>query len=68
MEELRYNRFRELVEGQKTFSVAQCICRKGQELLGKKCDRLQETCLGFGDLAQFYIENNWGEGLVKLKL
>jgi hypothetical protein len=48
-----YNRVRELVEGQKTFAVAQCICRKEQELLGKKCDRPQETCLGFGDFAQF---------------
>jgi ferredoxin len=60
-----YNRVRELVEGQKVFSVAQCICRKEQELLGKKCDRPQETCLGFGDFAQFYIDNHWGRGIRK---
>jgi electron transport complex protein RnfB len=60
-----YNRVRELVEAQKTFSVAQCICRKGQEILGKKCDRPQETCLGFGDFAQFYIDNHWGRRISK---
>jgi ferredoxin len=60
-----YNRVRELVEGQKIFSVAQCICRKEQELLGKKCARPQETCLGFGDFAQFYIDNHWGRGINK---
>jgi Na+-translocating ferredoxin:NAD+ oxidoreductase subunit B len=60
-----YNRVRELVEGQKTFSVAQCICRKEQGLLGKKCDRPQETCLEFGDLAQFYIDNKWARAISK---
>jgi electron transport complex protein RnfB len=60
-----YNRVRELVEGQKTFSVAQCICRKEQELLGKKCARPQEICLGFGDFAQFYIDNHWGRRISK---
>ena len=60
-----YNRVRELVEGQKTFSVAQCICRKEQELLGKKCNRPQETCLGFGDFGRFYIDNHWGREISK---
>jgi electron transport complex protein RnfB len=60
-----YNRVRELVERQSIFSVAQCICRKEQELLGKKCDRPQETCLGFGDFAQFYIDNHWGRQISK---
>ena len=60
-----YNRVRELVEGQKTFAVAQCICRQEQELLGKKCDRPKETCLGFGDFAQFYIDNHWGRRISK---
>jgi electron transport complex protein RnfB len=60
-----YNRVRELVEAQKTFSVAQCICRKEQELLGNKCDRPQETCLGFGDSAQFFIDNHLGRAISK---
>jgi H+/Na+-translocating ferredoxin:NAD+ oxidoreductase subunit B len=60
-----YNRVRELVEGQKTFAVAQCICRQEQELLGKKCNRPRETHLVFGDFAQFYMDNQWGRAISK---
>jgi len=52
-----YNRVRELVKAQKVFSLAQCICRNKQGLLGNDCTRPKETCLQFGDFAQFYIDN-----------
>lgn len=55
-----YNRIREMVQGQELISVAECICRKEQHLLGKECDRPKETCLGFGQFARFYIDNGWG--------
>ncbi len=55
-----YNKIRELVRGQELISVAECICRKEQHLLGKECSRPRETCLGFGQLARFYIDNGWG--------
>lgn len=60
-----YNRAREMMEEQEIFSVSPCICRKEREVLGKKCDRPQETCLGFGDIAQFYIDNNMGRAISK---
>jgi len=41
-------------------SVAECICRKEQHFLGKECDRPKETCLGFGQFARFYIDNQCG--------
>lgn len=53
-----YNQVRELVRREKVFSVTNCICRKEQELLDNKCDYPSEICLGFGDFAQFYIDNN----------
>lgn len=62
-----YNRVRELVKGQKIFSVAQCICRKEQGLLGKECARPQETCLGFGDFAQFYIDNKLARAISRVE-
>jgi electron transport complex protein RnfB len=55
-----YNKIREMVRGQELISVAECICRKEQHLLGKECARPRETCLGFGQLARFYIDNGWG--------
>jgi ferredoxin len=55
-----YNRVRDLVRQQEVICVQQCICRKEQGLLGKPCDRPQEVCLGFGDMGQFYIDNELG--------
>ncbi len=55
-----YNKIREMVRQQDLISVADCICRKEQKLLGKECDRPKETCLGFGQFARFYIDNQWG--------
>jgi ferredoxin len=62
-----YNRVRELVKAQEIFSVGQCICRKEQGLLGKECARPQETCLGFGEFAQFYIDNKWARAISRVE-
>jgi NAD-dependent dihydropyrimidine dehydrogenase PreA subunit len=58
-----YNRVRELVKAPKVFSLAQCICREKQGLLGNECTRPKETCLQFGDFAQFYIDNKWARAI-----
>lgn len=55
-----YNKVRDLVKEQEVISVSQCICRKEQEFLGNPCDRPQEVCIGFGDFAQYYIDNKMG--------
>jgi Na+-translocating ferredoxin:NAD+ oxidoreductase subunit B len=60
-----YNRIRDLVNAQTTFSVAECICRKEQDLLGKKCSRPRETCLGFGKFSEFYVENKMAKRISK---
>jgi Na+-translocating ferredoxin:NAD+ oxidoreductase subunit B len=53
-----YNRVRELVEKQDLISVSPCICRMEQGLLGNPCDRPKESCLGFGNFAQYYLDNH----------
>lgn len=53
-----YNQVRALVDRQTVFSVQECICRKEQALLGHGCNYPREICLGFGDFAQFYIDNH----------
>ena len=48
------------VEG--PFVVINCICRQAMDLFGQPCkatDR-REVCMGFGPMAQMYIENGWG--------
>jgi ferredoxin len=53
-----YNQVRELVKKQKVLSVQDCICRKEQGLLDHPCDKPKEICFGFGDLAQYGIDNH----------
>lgn len=55
-----YNRLRDLVRQQDVISVEHCICRKEQGLLGNECEKPKEVCIGFGDFAQFYIDNGMG--------
>jgi ferredoxin len=55
-----YNRLRDLVRQQEVISVEPCICRKEQGLLDNECEKPKETCIGFGDFAQFYIDNGMG--------
>jgi ferredoxin len=58
-----YNRVRDLVKEQEVIAVAQCICRKEQGLLGKPCAKPQETCLSFGNMARYYIDNRLGRAI-----
>jgi len=52
-----YNRVREMFGNADIMSVAQCICKKEQGLLGHECTKPQEVCLMFGKFAQFYMDN-----------
>ncbi len=40
--------------------VADCICRKGQIVIDKGCDKILESCFMFGSMAKYYIDNNLG--------
>jgi H+/Na+-translocating ferredoxin:NAD+ oxidoreductase subunit B len=58
-----YNRIRDLVKEQEVISLAQCICRQEQGLLGKQCEKPHETCIGFGNNASFYIDNHMARAI-----
>jgi Na+-translocating ferredoxin:NAD+ oxidoreductase subunit B len=45
---LPYEMAEELVRAQKKFSVGPCICRREHTMMGKGCDKREESCLGFG--------------------
>ena len=55
-----YDRVRNLVKEQETIVVNECICRKQQHLLGNECGRPFEGCMGFGPMAEFYLERGLG--------
>lgn len=60
LEALPYEQVRELVEAHDRFAVAPCICRRKAKLTGRGCDAPEESCLLFGDWADFYARDGRG--------
>ncbi len=60
-----YDAIRELVKGttEGPYAVAPCICRVEQKALGNEVNRPMETCLTFGLVAKYYIQNGIGREL-----
>jgi len=65
MEVLAYERAEALVQAQDRFTVAPCICRREMRLVGEGCDKPLETCLSFGEAADFYQRNGLGRAITK---
>jgi len=59
-EALPYERAEALVNAHDRFAVAPCLCRTITRMWGEGCDAPLETCLFFGDWADFYV--NTGRG------
>ena len=60
LEVLPYEQAEELVKTHKKFAVAPCICRRKAEKIGVGCDAPKETCLIFGEWADYYVRNGIG--------
>jgi electron transport complex protein RnfB len=54
-----------LVNAQKRFAVAPCICRREAEIMGNACGKPVETCLIFGAAADYYVRNGIGREIDK---
>jgi len=55
----------EIINKQSKIVVADCICRKEQEMIGKGCDKPKEVCLSFGAGAYYYEQNGLGRAIDK---
>jgi NAD-dependent dihydropyrimidine dehydrogenase PreA subunit len=60
LEVLPYERAEELVKAHKKYAVAPCICRRGAKLMGSECEAPEESCLMFGEWADYYVRNGQG--------
>ena len=60
LETLPYERAEELVKAQEKFAVAPCLCRRKADIMGAGCDAPKESCLMFGDWADYYVRNGLG--------
>ncbi|MEW6441652.1 MAG: 4Fe-4S binding protein [bacterium] len=63
-----YNRVRDVVQDDHLISLSPCICRQMSETKGAKCRHPYETCISFGQQAQFYIDNGIGRKIGKPEL
>jgi electron transport complex protein RnfB len=60
LEALPYERAEELVKANDRFAVAPCICRRHAKMVGEGCDAPEESCLIFGDWADYYAQTGRG--------
>jgi Pyruvate/2-oxoacid:ferredoxin oxidoreductase delta subunit len=49
-----------ILQGTDTIVVTECMCRKGNALLGHGCGGPIEACFMFGSMARYYIDNDLG--------
>jgi ferredoxin len=65
-----YDVIRELVRGSGNgpYAVAPCVCRVEQVKKGNEVKRPMESCLTFGMVAQYYIDNGIGRELTEDEL
>jgi DNA-binding Lrp family transcriptional regulator len=59
-EVMLYERAEELVRAQKSFAVGNCICRQEMRIMGKGCEKPEETCLSFGMAARIMVRTGRG--------
>jgi Pyruvate/2-oxoacid:ferredoxin oxidoreductase delta subunit len=55
LEALPYEQVDELVKTHDRFAVAPCICRRMASMTGGGCDAPEESCLLFGEWADYYV-------------
>jgi ferredoxin len=60
LETVTYEQVNEIVAAHTRFAVAPCICRRGARLAGEGCEAPEESCLVFGEWAEFYARTGRG--------
>lgn len=65
LEALPYEHVKVLINAHDRFAVAPCICRRRARMKDEGCDAPEETCLMFGDFADFYVRTGRGRSIDK---
>jgi NAD-dependent dihydropyrimidine dehydrogenase PreA subunit len=60
LEALPYEQVDKLVKAHDRFAVAPCICRRHAKMRGGGCDAPEESCLMFGEWADYYVQGKRG--------
>ena len=68
LDALPYEQVQELVEAHNQFAVAPCICRRHAKMNGRGCDALEESCLIFGEFADYYVRTGKARSIDKAEV
>ncbi|MFX1453937.1 MAG: 4Fe-4S binding protein [Promethearchaeota archaeon] len=63
-----YDNVKQIIEDLKgPFAKISCVCREEMRIQGEPCKMTShdKNCLGFGDMAQMYIDQGWGTEISK---
>jgi electron transport complex protein RnfB len=60
-----YESLTALINSAKSWAVADCICKKEKELLGHRCGKPMEVCIGIAPLENFFDTFFWGRPISK---
>ena len=68
LEALPYEQVAELVKAHSRFAVAPCICRRRARMQGGGCDAPEESCLLFGEWADYYVRGGRGRSIDRFEV
>lgn len=68
MEVLPYEQVDHLIDAHDRYAVAPCICRHTAKMAGNGCDAPEETCLMFGEFADYYVRLGVGRAIDKAEV
>lgn len=63
LEALPYEQVNQLVKMHDRYAVAPCICRRYMRIKGHACDAPEESCLVFGEWADYYVQGGRGRSI-----
>jgi Pyruvate/2-oxoacid:ferredoxin oxidoreductase delta subunit len=63
LQTLPYEQVGRLVAAHDRFAVAPCLCRRQARIQGEPCDAPEESCLMFGDFADYYVRDGRGRAI-----
>jgi Pyruvate/2-oxoacid:ferredoxin oxidoreductase delta subunit len=65
LEALPYEQAAEIVKSHTQYAVAPCICRRHAKMSGGGCDAPEESCLAFGNFADYYVRTGRGRAVAQ---
>lgn len=68
LEALPYEQVEQLIKSHEKFAVAPCFCRIYARLRGGGCTAPDETCLMFGEWAEYYVRDNRARALTRTEV